>query len=291
MIDEECPDMSPIVAVCQAVHARHPTWAGDMGRPRGTGWGPGVDLMTAGEGPFRALLERIGERLHTSDRRTIAASFALRYGWSSGVAIAPYLLYHCVPTVTLDNVSFQFHDKMSCDRVALHQPAGAMLRQDHVAPHPSIECLPSPQALIARLRTSLVQQAEPVVDALSAWSQFSRRGVWGLITSAWGAQFINVCGEIGAQTDALPHVRQLFAGHDVVSQMQPQFYPVTYQQVTHLYHRGASCCRYYLLQPGQYCASCPLLSQEERLRRHTQGMKTLVASRELPSEDAPSPRA
>jgi hypothetical protein len=37
-------------------------------------------LTTASEGPFQALLARIGERLQTADCRTIAASFALRYG-------------------------------------------------------------------------------------------------------------------------------------------------------------------------------------------------------------------
>ena len=53
-------------------------------------------------------------------------------------------------------------------------------------------------------------------------------------------------------------MRHFFEGTDVVSEMQPQFYPVTYQQVTHVYHRGASCCRYYRLRQGHYCASCPL---------------------------------
>jgi hypothetical protein len=57
----------------------------------------GTVLRTASVGPFHALLSRIGERLQTADRRTVAASFALRYGWSAGVAIAPYLLYHDVP--------------------------------------------------------------------------------------------------------------------------------------------------------------------------------------------------
>jgi len=84
-------------------------------------------LMTAGEGPFQALLARIGERLHTTDHRTIAASFALRYGWSSGIAMAPYLLYSCVPKITLDNVSFKFSENTSFERVALHHPEGVML--------------------------------------------------------------------------------------------------------------------------------------------------------------------
>jgi hypothetical protein len=38
--------------------------------------------MRADDGPFTALLSRIGERLLTDDRKTIAASFALRFGWT-----------------------------------------------------------------------------------------------------------------------------------------------------------------------------------------------------------------
>jgi ferric iron reductase protein FhuF len=267
---------SPIIAMFQALQAMRPHWYVEIGQPRGTGWIPGTALVTAREGPFQALLGCIGEGLHTADRRTIAASFALRYGWSSGVAMAPYLLYHCVPNITLDNVSFKFNDNTSFERAALHQPEGVMLPQEGMVPHPSVQWLPSPQALLDWLRASLVQQAEPIVDALYEWSHFSVKGIWGMIASAWGSQFINIVGEIGEQRNALPAVRQFFAGNDVVSQMQPNFFPVTYKQMTHVYHRGASCCRFYLLRPGQYCASCPLISQEERLQRHQAWMKHLI---------------
>jgi len=275
---EDCGAPSPIIAMYQELQTIRPNWYVEIGQPRGTGWILGTALMTAREGPFNALLCRIGEGLHTSDRRTIAASFALRYGWSSGVAIAPCLLYHCVPKITLDNVSFKFHENTAFERAALHQPEGVMLPQDGMAPHPSIQWLPSPQALLGWLRASLVQQAQPIVDALYEWSHFSMRGIWGMITSAWGSQFINIFGEIDEQQHALPYVRQLFEGNDVVSQMQPYFYPVTYQHATHVYHRGASCCRYYLLRQGQYCASCPLISQEERIQRHKEWMKHLSES-------------
>jgi hypothetical protein len=273
---EEGKAPSPIIAIYQELWARHPKWYVEIGRPRGTGWIPGTALMTAREGPFQALLVRIGEQLHTADRRTIAASFAVRYGWSAGVAMAPYLLYHCVPKITLDNVSFKFNENGSFERAALHHPEGVMLPQDGMAPHPSIQWLSSPQALIEWLRTSLMQQAQPIVDTLYEWSHFSLRGIWGMITSAWGSQFIHIFGEIGEQIQGLSCVRQFFEGNDVVSQMQPQFYPVTYEHVTHVYHRGASCCRYYLLRQGHYCASCPLISQEERLQRQRAWMKHLI---------------
>ena len=224
-----------------------------------------------------SLLARIGDRLHTTDRRTIAAAFALRYGWSASMAIAPYILWHCVPTITLDNVSFKFHDNTLFERVALHCPAGVMLHQEGVAPHPLIQWLPSHNALLGWLRRSLVQQAQPIVDTLYEWSQFSIKGLWGMITSSWGAQFVQICGAIDVQERGLQYVVPFFAGNDVVAQMQPSFYPVTYNNVTHLYHRRATCCRYYLLPQGHYCASCPLISQEERIQRNQTWMQNLLS--------------
>ena len=235
-----------------------------------------TDLRTAIQGPFNALLSHIGETFHTSDRRTIAASFALCYSWSSGIAIAPYLFRQCVPKISLDNVSFKFHDNTFFEQAALHQPEGVMLQQEGLARHPFIQSLSSPKALLCWLRDSLVHQAEPIVEALYAWSGFSIRGIWGLITSSWGAQFINICGEIDGQEGGLPQVRQFFEGNDVVSQMQPHFYPVTYQNVTHVYHRRASCCRFYRIPQGEYCASCPIVPQEERVQRNKAYMKAFL---------------
>ena len=134
---EDGIEESPIIIVYQALQAMQPRWYVEIGRPRGPGWMTGTDLQMASAGPLHALLLRIGDRLHTADRRTIAAAFALRYGWSAGMAIAPYMLRHCVPTISLDNVSFKFHDNTLFERVALHRPTGVMLHQGGEVSTPS----------------------------------------------------------------------------------------------------------------------------------------------------------
>jgi len=57
--------------------------------------------------------------VHAQDRRTIAASFALRYGWASAMAIAPYLRFYCVLDVSLENVSFKFRESTFLERAAI----------------------------------------------------------------------------------------------------------------------------------------------------------------------------
>jgi hypothetical protein len=273
---QDLSEQSPIIGFFRDLHAMHPRWYVEMGRPSGSGWIAGIDLGTGRQGPFHALLVRIGEGLQTSDRRTIAAAFALRYGWSSGIAIAPYLFYQCVPNLSLDNVSFKFLDNTLFERAALHRPEGVMLHQEGRQTHPSIRLVPTSQALLGWLRASLVQQAEPVVAALYDWSHFSLRGMWGMITSSWGSQFINIVGEMDGQERGLPQVRQFFAGNDLAAQMQPHFYPITYNGVTHVYHRRSSCCRYYKIPQGEYCASCPIVPRAERVQRNRDWMKALI---------------
>jgi hypothetical protein len=121
----ERTEISPIIGIYQELRTLQPAWYVEIGRPHGTGWITGTDLRMASAGPFNDLLSHIGDRLHTADRRTIAAAFALRYGWSAGMAIAPYLLGDCVPTITLDNVSFKFGANTLFERVALHHPRPA----------------------------------------------------------------------------------------------------------------------------------------------------------------------
>ena len=278
MICEDDRAPSPLIAIYDALRAFRPKWHVEIGNPSGTGWIAGTDFLITTAGSFHELLSRIGERARTTDRKTIAAAFALRYGWSAGVAIAPSLTHHCVPNIALDNISLKFTESTLFERVALHRPEGAMLQQEGVTQHPSVQLLSSHTDVLARLRESLVQQASPIVEALYRWSSFSLKGTWGMITSSWGAQFIHIVGEIATQESGLPVVRQFFVGTDIVAQTQPYFYPVTHQHVTHVYHRRATCCRYYLLPQGGYCASCPLIPQEESVRRNIEWMKTLVGS-------------
>jgi ferric iron reductase protein FhuF len=73
--------------------------------------------------------------------------------------------------------------------------------------------------------------------------------------------------------DALPIIEAFFQGADDIACMQPKMRPVSLRNITHLYHRRSSCCRYYLVPHGSLCASCPLLSEEEREARNLEWMK------------------
>jgi ferric iron reductase protein FhuF len=265
---------SPVEKATTALRTIDPKWLVEIGEPGlSLGWIGGADFRKGDEGAFPALLNRIGERLHTADRRTIAASFSLRFGWSSWVAIVPYVLNRCVPEIGLHNISLKFGANTLHERTALHVPRGAVLANENEADHPLVRSAQDSSALLRLLRIQLLEQTRPMVDALYDWSGFSKKGAWGQITSSWTSHFVNTYGRLGSQANALPVLQAFFEGDDEIGRMQPKVNPLSLGDQTHLYQRRASCCRYYLLPQGSLCASCPLVSDQERLTRNVEFMK------------------
>jgi ferric iron reductase protein FhuF len=267
-------DASPVVEIYDALRTLDASWAVEIVTPTGEGWVAGEDLRDSSAGPFNELLQRIGERAKTKDRRTVAASFALRYGWASAMAIAPFLRYRCVPDVSLANVSFKFRESTFFECTAMYEPRGIVVEGDPRGTHPSMMTVSSEQELLRALRTTLVSQSTPVVDALYRWSGFARKGTWGMLTSSWASQFTGLCEDRNDHRSMAPLLEGLFEGKDVVARMQPTMHAVTCDGATHLYQRRASCCRYYLIAGGELCASCPLVSDEDRAVRNLEWMKT-----------------
>jgi hypothetical protein len=259
--------------VLAALAAASPSWTVEIGRPEGPGWIAGDELRDASRGPFHALLLRIGERSKTTDRRTIAASFAVRFGWASGVAIAPYLRLRCVPDIALGNISFKFTPSTFFERSAIHHPRGVVVAGDPRATDPTVTTVASAADLLRVLRDALAAQGAPVVEALHRWSGFAERGTWGMLTSSWVSHVTGLCDTPDDQRPLLPIIDRFFAGTDVVAAMRPRMHAVTCGSATHLFQRRASCCRWYLLPQGELCASCPLVSQEDRVQRNEAWMQ------------------
>jgi len=147
-----------------------PKWHVEIGEPGDhSGWIRRDAFCTATDGPFNILLERIGDRLRTRDRLTVAASFALRFGWIASVAIAPFLTRGCVPRIRLSNISLKFREDTLFERTAVHEAVGPF------ASAPGADS----DLLLQELRRELENQAAPVVEALYQWSGFSRKAPGG----------------------------------------------------------------------------------------------------------------
>jgi hypothetical protein len=249
---------SPVVAMYDALRAFDPAWGAAVGRPTGAGWIAGDDFRDAAAGPFNALLARIGARSHTDDRRTIAGSFALHFGWTSAMAIAPFLRFRCVPNVALANIAIRFNHAAYVDGTAVYEPGGIVVAGDPRAEHPSITTVADDRALLRALRDALVAQSAPMVETVNSWSAFAERAMWGVLASLWASHFIAMWP---ARDDQRPLARMLdafFSGDDIVAEMRPEVMDAESDGLVRLRQRRASCCRFYLVPGGGLCASCPL---------------------------------
>jgi hypothetical protein len=97
-----------------------------------------------------------------------------------------------------------------------------------------------------------------------------------MLTSSWVAHFTSLAGSTNDQSDVLPILDEFFQGTNLAAQMRPRLHIVRYQNHTHVYQRRASCCRFYLVPEGQLCASCPLVSHEDRVARNLAWMKKRI---------------
>src|SRR5215471_7404261 len=167
------PGRPPVEAAFLDLQAINPKWRVEIGLPEDSSkWIHGKDLARATEGPFHDLLCRIGDQAGTNDRRTIAASFALHFGWASSFAIAPYLTHHCVPDVPLGNISLKFRGDTWFECSAIHSPCGSIIGESPYNALPLTKIVANHAALRAALRSTLKEQASPVVEALHVWSGF-----------------------------------------------------------------------------------------------------------------------
>ncbi len=268
------PAPSAMERVFAALAAADPGWAVEIGRPEGPGWIAGDDAArclhaarsmrcccgsASAPGPPTAA---------PSPRRSPSGSAGHRR-----VAIAPYLRLRCVPDIALGNMSFKFTPSTFFERSAIHRPRGVVVAGDPRATDPTVTTVASDADLLRVLRDALAAQGAPVVTALHRWSGFAERGTWGMLTSSWVSHVTGLCDTPDDQRPLLPVLDRFFAGTDVVAAMRPRMHAVTCGSTTHLFQRRASCCRWYLLPQGELCASCPLVSQEQRVQRNEAWMQ------------------
>ncbi|HEY7895362.1 MAG TPA: (2Fe-2S)-binding protein [Gemmatimonadaceae bacterium] len=249
---------SPVADIYDALRAQGGGWGAEVGRPQGPGWIAGDDFRDATAGRFNVLLERIGARSQTDDRRTIAGSFALHFGWTSAMAIAPFLRFRCVPNVSLGNIALRFNRSAYVDGTAVFEDHGTVVAGDARARHPSMSTVADDHALLRALRAALVEQSAPVVKAVHGWSGFAERATWGVLTSLWASHFISLWQPYDDQRELSRVLREFFAGSDLAAEMRPDVTVVASGGTVHLHHRRSSCCRFYLVPGGGLCASCPL---------------------------------
>lgn len=124
-----------------------------------------------------------------------------------------------------------------------------------------------------RLLESLLTFAAPVVEAQHRWSRFSRHALWSMVTSSWGAQFTTIARQLGDAPWGIAEARATFALEPEIARAAPELYEVRVDDAACTCQKRAACCLHFK-RPGRgLCASCPILSEAERLGRNRQWVR------------------
>jgi len=119
-----------------------------------------------------------------------------------------------------------------------------------------------------RLLETLVAFTEPVVAGHHAWSRFSRHALWAMATSSWASQFANVARQFGNERRGVTEVQRMLTMMPEINRAAPQLYEVQSGGVSRTCQKLGSCCLYFKISDRQFCASCPIIPESERLERN-----------------------
>ena len=233
-------------------------------------WLSHAEICRPQEGLYAELLQALMTRSGIASRRFAAASFLLRYGWSAGAVIAPLLMDQPIPWYAAEEVDLCFSDNTLFQALCLNSDGFLITRDHHFSAHPHCVLNASdPNAAIRLVADQLAGHAKPVVEALHEWSGFSHKALWAMTSSSWVGQILNISKRFHLPEDRLRRYLTLFYDQwQPLADSLPRWYFIGEQGKNHGFHVRASCCLYFKGKNRHFCASCPVINEEERAERN-----------------------
>jgi hypothetical protein len=222
------------------------------------GWIDEIALSDPETGPLADLNARFVAAGFGTNRRAVAASLLLRYGWAAGFIIAAWLARRDVVHIRRFGLKFS---AMTLVEALWVQDAQIVSGLDEADGH-------------AALLASLVDFTEPLIASQHHWSRFSRHALWAMAASSWAAQFATIGRRIGCEDAAVAEAQRLMAGHAEIAAAAPQLYAVRAGRRAQTCQRRAACCLYFKGPRQHFCASCPIIPPAERIARNRDWVAT-----------------
>jgi hypothetical protein len=203
-------------------------------------------------GPLADLNARFVAAGFGVNRRAVAASLMLRYGWAAGFIIAAWLARREI--VRIDRFALKFSSMTMVEAVWIRDARILPDRGEEEGRHALLE--------------SLLAFTEPLIASQHHWSRFSRHALWSMVTSSWAAQFAAIGERLGRRDEAVEEVRRLMGRDPEIAAAAPRLYEVEAGRRTQTCQRRAACCLYFKGPRQHFCASCPIIPATERIARN-----------------------
>lgn len=270
----------PLQATCSRIRQLNPYVGARLDMPVATDWLTPVELFAPPATHLTALIQATQKRLHTSAANKIGGALIQAYQWPLiATAVAAFLVDRRVPALDPQQVRLHLplveqgetEDVGPPPRVAYHSGRFAALPDDPAAEHPDALIVPNRDALRDYLRNELEAHFGWVIERLSAAVGCNQRSLWLYVTDrvagtlSWlmqeqDKQSCLAC--INREADGL--IRMV---DSPLFNKKVGYFELTYQGQRQVYLDRATCCFWYKTDGGDYCATCPHRTKEERNER------------------------
>lgn len=218
------------------------------------GWITEEQLCQVGEDPLRGMLHTLQTKGFGRNRKGTAASLLLRLGWAAGLPVGAHLLSQS--TVSYKRFALRFSQMTLLQAVGVEElEVDDSLRNDAEAR----------RAIVAR---QLLMMSAGTVEALHKWSNYSYKALWSMVASSWAAQIYGMCEALGRDDIAQNEADEIIRLTGIPQAARPHLYSIETDGQSRVCQRRAACCLYYKSEKNNYCASCPLVPELERLQRN-----------------------
>lgn len=244
-----------------------------MRRPEGQDWYHAAETAAEGMGKIERALERMSADLETTDRRVMSSFFFKTYCNNViGLPIASLLGLGCVPDLRAENVWIHLGPKGGVDEIALEHGRFATTPDGPAATHPDALVVCDGAALREVFLEWVVDQhLVSVIEEIRPALFFGTRALWGTASDTNAGIVILVANQLGLGDQSEAEVEALLA--------RPQFLSragVTVMDFgdrrEHVMTRSVCCHAYRLSIYPNKCATCPLLSPEQREQQVRDGV-------------------
>lgn len=266
------PAEHPLAQTLRRVRQLSPYLKPELGAPAGEGWVAAADLFAPASPLLEALIAATQARLRTKTPAIVASAILQSYQWPViSSAIACYLVDRRVPDLALPNVLLQGSAEHEFGGLALRHGSFAALPADPAATHPDVAVVRDQKALCAALHDALTAHLGAVIAQLCARLGCKPRGLWLNVTDGCAGMLIWLMpqqdktatfAQIEARVDALIRLPG-----SPLNSCQLGVIELAHQERRGVFLDRATCCFWYKCEGGDYCASCPKRSPDERKQR------------------------
>lgn len=230
-----------------------------LGVPADGDWVSAEELV-AEDSP--ELARRMEFLLGLRGKRDAAMALAGSYArWLAGPAIVSYLLERRAPDLSPANVAVRFSEYGNVDAVAFRRGDFAALPSDPDLAHIDAVILPDEGESLRWLRQSLEDHLAPVIGGVRAITRVGERALWGRCADLCAHAFLAAGREIG--TDAGSKAEAFVSAPESPLNGRTRFFAIEHAGREQTCLVSGVCCQGYKVPGYGYCATCPLLSQEE----------------------------